>query len=536
MAFPGDWQRKVEMTIPASQVTGDLSGDFFLVRLTHANLPVEVLDSDDANAPDPTGGDIRASADDLGASQIPVFVARFVQASGGTGAKAEMYVRLPAGPSSAVDVMFYLWWKSTETAPPAVVDPFGRNDCFADFIYYGGAQANPNMAAPQVTDLSGNGNDAALIGIVGGDHLEATDQGLYYSATSNGKYLSIAAPTGLTDQSFTVGGLVNYSDPDSNQGGSLASLRDGYFEGYIKGSGSEFAIELNGVVDPYISVNWDETLNVWNMNGYQRAGLAVSLFSNSQKTWTTDNGAANLPSAAYDVSGASHWFFGARHADDVGGILSTTWKVRWADTFIYDGVLAADWIKNFEDNWLNITSYVAPGTPEASAAQVTLTVTCKGSSDLAAIEGAVVYIKAGPGGDLLSGAAVAITRSGAVATVTLVGHGLTSGQQVEITGADQPEYNGMRTVTVVDADSFTYPVSGTPATPATGSPVVSRVVLYGLTDAGGQTSAQVGLFNPQPVTGYGRKGSAAPYFKQAVIGQTLQVADTSISLFMAGDE
>ncbi len=62
-----------------------------------------------------------------------------------------------------------------------------------------------------------------------------------------------------------------------------------------------------------------------------------------------------------------------------------------------------------------------------------------------------------------------ITRSSTTATATSTAHGYTSGDVVNIRGADQSEYNGDFTVTVVDADTFTYTVSGSPATPARGT-------------------------------------------------------------------
>ncbi|HEY5564226.1 MAG TPA: hypothetical protein VIL33_01460, partial [Rhodothermia bacterium] len=82
-------------------------------------------------------------------------------------------------------------------------------------------------------------------------------------------------------------------------------------------------------------------------------------------------------------------------------------------------------------------------------------------------------------GETLNTTAVGITRSGAVATVALVAHGLAVGNSIKIAGATQSEYNGTFIVaTVPDVDSFTYAVSGTPATPATGSPVLSTTAVY----------------------------------------------------------
>ncbi|MDB5304598.1 MAG: hypothetical protein JWM97_2147, partial [Phycisphaerales bacterium] len=60
-----------------------------------------------------------------------------------------------------------------------------------------------------------------------------------------------------------------------------------------------------------------------------------------------------------------------------------------------------------------------------------------------------------------------ITRSGATATATIFGHGFGVGDSIQISGADQPEYNGTFTVSAVANSTFTFTVSGSPATPAT---------------------------------------------------------------------
>lgn len=73
---------------------------------------------------------------------------------------------------------------------------------------------------------------------------------------------------------------------------------------------------------------------------------------------------------------------------------------------------------------------------------------------------------------LLSGDTTSVstlTRSGSTATAIDSSHGYSSTDLVTIAGADQGAYNGQVEITVSDADTFTYPVSGTPATPATGT-------------------------------------------------------------------
>jgi len=62
-----------------------------------------------------------------------------------------------------------------------------------------------------------------------------------------------------------------------------------------------------------------------------------------------------------------------------------------------------------------------------------------------------------------------ITRSGSTATVSCTGHGYLTGQFIEVRGADQSAYNGDVQITVINANSFSYAVTGTPSTPATGT-------------------------------------------------------------------
>jgi hypothetical protein len=71
-------------------------------------------------------------------------------------------------------------------------------------------------------------------------------------------------------------------------------------------------------------------------------------------------------------------------------------------------------------------------------------------------------------------ATVGITRVGAVATVTQANHGFVTGDTVTISGAVQPEYNGTYTITVTLPSTYTYAVSGAPATPATGTVVATQ--------------------------------------------------------------
>lgn len=62
-----------------------------------------------------------------------------------------------------------------------------------------------------------------------------------------------------------------------------------------------------------------------------------------------------------------------------------------------------------------------------------------------------------------------LTQSNGIATATKTGHGQNDGDLVTIAGATPSGYNGTFNITKIDANSFTYPVSSSLSTPATGT-------------------------------------------------------------------
>lgn len=62
-----------------------------------------------------------------------------------------------------------------------------------------------------------------------------------------------------------------------------------------------------------------------------------------------------------------------------------------------------------------------------------------------------------------------ITRSSSTATVTITAHGYSNDNFIKMAGATQTEYNGTFQISNVATNTFDYTVTGTPATPATGT-------------------------------------------------------------------
>ncbi|MDO8629392.1 MAG: hypothetical protein Q7R41_02770, partial [Phycisphaerales bacterium] len=178
---------------------------------------------------------------------------------------------------------------------------------------------------------------------------------------------------------------------------------------------------------------------------------------------------------------------------------------------------------------INIAGGTSPTVRNGSGATTTIvagsvstTITVKDINTGAAISGARVLVTAKDGtGPMPFEDSTTITRSGTTATATAVGHGLINGKQALIKGADQAEYNGVFTVTVTGSDTFTYTVTGTPATPATGTIKTTGVVIHGTTDGSGVIIDTRTHSGAQPVTGRVRQSTGGSLYKTSPITGTI---------------
>lgn len=106
-----------------------------------------------------------------------------------------------------------------------------------------------------------------------------------------------------------------------------------------------------------------------------------------------------------------------------------------------------------------------------------------------------------------------ITRSATTATVTAAGHGYVTGMSITIAGANEAAYNGAYTITVVDADTFTYTVAGSPATPATGTITAQYTTALNVdSDNTAVASVTADYCGPSRVSGQAAYGRAAGIF------------------------
>lgn len=169
-------------------------------------------------------------------------------------------------------------------------------------------------------------------------------------------------------------------------------------------------------------------------------------------------------------------------------------------------------------------SSTAAGTVAVVAGTVTVKATAKTAGG-AAIQDAVVVLKASDGtGAFPFEDVVTITRAATTATVTHTAHGMATNDKVLIRDADQEDYNIIASITVTDANTYTYPVANSPTTPATGTITCTFVALEGLTDVNGEVSTSRVYGTAQPVTGEARKSTSSPFLKAGALNGTISTS------------
>ena len=168
---------------------------------------------------------------------------------------------------------------------------------------------------------------------------------------------------------------------------------------------------------------------------------------------------------------------------------------------------------------------------------VTVTITVSDASTGSAIQDARVLLEADTGGALPSGDSVSITRSGTTASVSHTAHGLANGAKVVIRGAVQDEYNGIQTISNVSTNAYDYTVSGSPTTPATGTIISTAVIIEGLTNASGVLEdTGFNYQSDQDISGWVRKATTSPLYKQSVVAGTITSGGFSANVLLISDE
>jgi hypothetical protein len=134
-------------------------------------------------------------------------------------------------------------------------------------------------------------------------------------------------------------------------------------------------------------------------------------------------------------------------------------------------------------------------------------------------------------------ATTSLTQAAGTATLTAsAAHGLATNDYVVVRGATPEGYNKTAQITVSSTTVFTYAVDSGLSTPAGGTPVFSYAPISGTTDGVGVISSSKSWGSAQSLTGWARKSSASPYYKQTTINISDASDGTDLLVAMQPDE
>ena len=262
------------------------------------------------------------------------------------------------------------------------------------------------------------------------------------------------------------------------------------------------------------------------------AVITNNTFVNTKVTVTSPANAANISLSSFTSGGTGH-------AIEIGGTAANcTLSGLTFSGYSGTSTNAAIYV-NIATGTMTISITNGGDTPTIRTAGATVTVvnartvrvTAKDADDAAVIQNARVLLYA------TTGTSVTITRVSTTASVAHTAHGYANGQKAAILGANEGEYNGIKTISNVSTNAYDYTVSGTPATPATGTILSHRVILDALTNASGIVEDTAFPYvSDLGVTGRVRKGTSATYYKTASVSGTItSAAGFDTTAFMSKD-
>ena len=201
---------------------------------------------------------------------------------------------------------------------------------------------------------------------------------------------------------------------------------------------------------------------------------------------------------------------------------------------VYVNIASGD-VTFYADSTFSYRTAGANVTIIAGSVTTTVTVTTEAG---AAISGAAVALYAANGtGDLPYKDTVTIANSGTTATVTHTAHGMITGDKVLIEGASHAANRGVYSITYISANSYSYTMATAPGSNPTGTITSTWTALFGTTDGNGQISMSRVFSVDQPVSGWARKSTSAPYYKTGPVSGSIDSGSgVSLSALLLSDE
>lgn len=171
---------------------------------------------------------------------------------------------------------------------------------------------------------------------------------------------------------------------------------------------------------------------------------------------------------------------------------------------------------------------------------VDCTVVVKDLATTNAVQYARVLVWVANGNNKPYQASISITSSGTTATVTHSSHGLSTGDKVIISGANEDAYNGVFSITYSSSTQYTYTMQASTTSPATGTITATFAVINGETGSDGTLVDSRTWGSNQAITGWVRKStttySAALYKEQAISGTISSSSGYSTTVQLIRDD
>ena len=260
--YNNDWEKRVKVTVQASQVSSTLTD--FPVYVDLSALPAGFW-SNVKNG----GGDIRVTTSDETTE-----IAREVVSCNTSTDTGELHFKAPSISSSA-DTDFYIYFGNAAADDYAVGATYGRNNVWTEYAAVYHLEEDPTGSAPQMIDSTGNGNDLSTFGSAHANAAGKIAQGV--ALTNNGNYMEKSSPSNVADvdasQTFSAwfynddtSGVQNAVVTDGNiqigyRGGSFGAQKGGgtflvnsnnnygtgaWFHGVYTFNGTTHTIYVNG--------------------------------------------------------------------------------------------------------------------------------------------------------------------------------------------------------------------------------------------------------------------------------------------------
>lgn len=198
-----DWGYRHKVTIDSDRVDSDLTNFLFMVDLSLFGSQFWASVASD-------GSDIRVTESD-GQTELPSYVSQ-IDTVAETGV---MWVRISGTLSSSADTVLYFYFDNSAASAYATTDTYGRNNCFQDYEAFWDFEQDPSGTAPQLVDLTGNGNDGTSTGgMTAGDEVDGKVGNAWNSDGTNDFVFSSSVTLG---NSITLGGWFKADDTSSTQ-------------------------------------------------------------------------------------------------------------------------------------------------------------------------------------------------------------------------------------------------------------------------------------------------------------------------------